>query len=192
MTHPLPLRWPHDTAHVEGRTVILPESWMMYGRIIGAARNYSAIHVDGKKGYLRGGKNPERAHMEGVQGELAFHWWLNGGGFTPTLDGYRDVPDLVVGGRNIEIRTRVREAGKKHDLDLKIQPNDPNDALGVLVIFDQSREDVYPAGHFTVVGWIGVEEAKTFDPVDHGGYGKPAHFIQHKYLKDPEGLRELV
>ena len=63
--------WPKDVPVIEGNTVTLQESWMQYGRIMGACRNYSAVHVDGKKSGRVGSKRPELIHMEGAQGELA-------------------------------------------------------------------------------------------------------------------------
>lgn len=196
---PVPLLWPHAPARVEDRTVILPEGWMQYGRIIGASRNYSAVHVHGKGSRRVGRKSPERIHMEGAQGEIAFHWWLTGAGCVPTLDGFKDVPDFEIGGKWIEVRTRVREGTETWPLELKVQKDDPDEALCVHVIFDQddlvNRErGVKPGeGLFHIEGWIEAGAAKRdVEPIDPGSYGRPQHFVGKSMLRDPEQLRRLV
>ena len=186
--------WPnHAKATIEGDTVTLPTSWMQYGRIMGACRNYSAEHLDGKKSKRVGGKSPELIHMEGVQGELAFHWWLYGRGFVPTLGGYKDVPDLMIGKRWGEVRTRVRTGRETWPLELKVQIDDHDDAVCVLVIFDQSGVVNSGAGRFVIEGWVETAWAK--DNVKlraPGNYNKPAHFVESKHLRPAEELRGMV
>lgn len=186
--------WPKEPAKIEGDTVTLPEGWMQYGRIIGAARNYAAKHVDGKKSGRVGKKRPELIHMEGAQGELAFHWWLYGRGFTPTIGGYKGVPDMMIGNRRGEIRTRVRHGDETWPLELKVQSDDHDDAICVHVIFDQSCDLTGPGeGRFLIAGWVETAWAKAnVAKKDPGKYGKPQHFVSKKHLRASCELRRLV
>lgn len=185
---------PREKAKIDGNTVVLPESWMQYGRIVGAWRNYTAKYLDGKKSGRVGRKSPELIHMEGVQGELAFHWWLYNKPFEPTIGGYKDVPDLMIGKRRGEVRTRVRHGTERWPLELKVQTDDHDDAICVHVIFDQSANlSSSGAGRFEIAGWVETAWAKANVPLnDPGGYGKPQHFVGKEHLRESNELRRLV
>lgn len=191
---PIRLLWPDEEPVVDGRSVTMPLSWLMYGRIFGICRNYSAEYVDGKKSKLCGFKTAEQTHMEGAIGELAAHWYLFRRPFTPTMDGYRSVPDIMLGDQPIEVRTRVRQPGKTHKLELIVRHDDDDDARALHVIWDRSMDGIDPTiGHFTIMGSILAGRAKRAKWLkDHGKYGKPAYFVPNEELDDPEQLRRLV
>jgi hypothetical protein len=164
---------------IEGNVITLPPDWMAYGEVYAHIRNYTAT-LAGKVDMTYRGHDPVQIHIDGVQGELAFHMWLTGSGFEPTCGTYKAQADV---GEDLEIRCRVHK-GESWPKELIVRRNDDPAKRYVLIV----RDHTLGANTFDVKGWVWGYEAHEVEPKNHGRHN-PAHFVPYSMLHDPAGLR---
>ncbi len=150
----------------KGVEVTLDQREILLAADLGVRRQVAAM-LSGRQdsfGFERGGKDPWRAHIEGVAGELAVAKVLNVF-WTGTINTYRSRADVG----SLEVKTR-----SKPDYELLVRPHDRDDAAFVLVTGEIPT--------YTVVGWILARDAKR--PVWLQMYGgrPPAYFVPHDAL----------
>lgn len=143
------------------------ELWL--AGMVGSKRQIEAIrqNLPDRHGYDGDGWS---IHTEGAAGEMAFAkavglYW-NG-----SVNTFKREGDVV----GYEVRTRSR-----HNYELIIRPNDPDDRIYVLVT-GRSPD-------FRVVGWIRGRDGKRPEWLRTYGNRPAAHFVPHGALKPLEAL----
>lgn len=146
----------------------------MIAAYIGSCRQAGALN-EGKRD--KHGATADKAwsmHIEGAAGELAAAKAL--GIYWPaTVGTYRDAPDLA----NLEVRTRSR-----HDYDLIIREDDPDETIYVLV--------TGRCPEFQVHGWLYAGEGKQEQWLQTYGNRRPAWFVPQGALRPIEHLHEQI
>lgn len=166
---------------IEGQIVTMPPRLMWQCEMWGFDRHVTAIE-EGKRERTLSGRDPVAVHIDGVRGEVAFHWWLTGEGFTPTNGTYRTKADI---GEDLEVRCRVYNPGQTWPTELIVRSDDDPEKRYVLIINDRT----IGYSSFVVKGWVNGRDAMRPDwKKNHGKWGA-AWFVPHEAMRSVEELR---
>lgn len=145
--------------------VTLTGAEMVIASYVGTARHMAALKLGLKDAYGYDGENGLALHIAGVAGEMSVAralnvYWL------PTVNTFKSGGDV---GDDIQVRCR-----SSHTYDLLVRPDDPDDALFVLVTGE--------APELVVRGAMRGREAKREEwKRDYGGR-PPAYFVPQSAL----------
>lgn len=145
---------------VKDVAVSLDGKQMKRACLVGAKRQIQCLEEGRRDSYGFNGNKGLELHVEGAAGELAVSVAL-GLPWDESVGTFKSGPDV---GESVQVRTRSR-----HDYELLVRPDDPEDSIFVLVT------GISP--ELTVRGWMIGKDCKNSKWLETHGGRPPAYFV---------------